>query len=711
MSRKRSAGRLWVVAIIAVIFCVAVPVAPVGAEGMTFEQLGEIRTAGKAVMSPDGSSIAYTLTVPRRPGVDDDGPSWVELHVIGKDGRDRTFVGGEVKVSGIAFSPDGSLITYLATRDGDDHTAVWAIPVGGGESRRMVAFETEITDYRVSPDGSTIAFVAKEAPSKDRVEAEKEGYSQEVFEEDWLPKRVWLKSMPPFQPPAVNPSAADTVAEEARALPIEGSVFHVRWSPDGKMLAVDVAPTPLIDDRYMARRIHIVDAGGGEVRTVFANSGKLGEFGFSPDSLRLAMLSAAEPNDPAVGRLMVAAVTGGPVRDVMPNLEGHITAFAWQDPDTLMFLSDEREETRFGEVDITTGAQKTHATSGEVTGNARVPIMTGLDLSIDGRHAVLVGDSPSHPSEVFTMSPGVAGLKRLTDSNPWLVDVDLAEQAVFQHRAQDGLDLGGVLIRPLGGSDELAPLLLMVHGGPEGHRRNGWLTRYSSPAQLAAARGYAVFFPNYRGSTGRGVAFSKLGQADAAGAEFDDLVDAVDALVEAGVADPDRVGITGGSYGGYATAWCSTRYSERFRAGVMFVGISNDISKGLTTEIPVEDRLVHTLADPWTKLQFRLERSPISYVEQSRTPLLIAGGTADSRVHPSQSLQLYRALKLLGKVPVRYVRYPGEKHGNSRAASRDDYSRRLMRWMDHFVVEGRTDLPPWELDPASGDTEDGANGS
>ena len=711
MSRKMSAGRLWVVVIIAVIFCVAVPVAPVGAEGMTFEQLGAIRTAGKAIISPDGSSIAYTLTVPRRPGVDDDGPSWVELHVIGKDGRDRIFVGGEVKVSGIAFSPDGSLITYLAKRSGDDHTALWAIPMGGGESRRLLAFDTDVTDYRVSNDGSTVAFIAKEAPSEDRVEAEKEGYSQEVFEEDWLPKRVWLHSMPPFQPAVDNPSTADTTPEEARALPIEGSVFHVRWSPDGKMLAVDVAPTPLIDDRYMARRIHIVDAGSGEVGTVFANSGKLGDFDFSPDGHHLAMLSASDPNDPAIGRLMVAAVAGGPARDVLPGLEGHITAFAWQDPDTLMFLSNEREETRFGEVDINTGAQKTHVTSGEMTGSARVPIMTGLDLSTDGLHAVLVGDSPSHPSEVFAMSHDDAGLKRLTDSNPWLADVDLAEQVVFRHTARDGLDLGGVLIRPLGGADEPTPLLLMVHGGPEGHRRNGWLTRYSSPAQLAAARGYAVFFPNYRGSTGRGVAFSKLGQADAAGAEFDDLVDAVDALVEAGVADSNRVGITGGSYGGYATAWCSTRFSERFRAGVMFVGISNDISKGLTTEIPVEDRLVHTLADPWTKLQFRLERSPISYVEESRTPLLIAGGTADSRVHPSQSLQLYRALKLLGKVPVRYVRYPGEKHGNSRAASRDDYSRRLMRWMDHFVVEGRTDLPPWELDPVSGETEDGANGS
>jgi dipeptidyl aminopeptidase/acylaminoacyl peptidase len=396
--------------------------------------------------------------------------------------------------------------------------------------------------------------------------------------------------------------------------------------------------------------------------------------------------------------LLVAAVTGGPLRDVLPGLEGHVTVFTWQDPDTLMFLSDEGEETRFGEVDITTGLEKTHASSGAMTGDARVPIMTGLALAGDGQRAVLVGDSPSHPSEVFTMSHGDAGLTRLTDSNPWLADVDLAEQEVFRHQAKDGLDLRGVLIRPLGDTDGPAPLLLMVHGGPEGHLRNGWLTRYSTPAQLAAARGYAVFFPNYRGSTGRGVAFSKLGQADAAGAEFDDLLDAIDALAAAEIADPDRVGVTGGSYGGYATAWCATRFSERFRAGVMFVGISNDVSKGLTTEIPVEDLMVHTLADPWTKMAFRLERSPISYVENAQTPLLIAGGTADSRVHPSQSLQLYRALKLLGKVPVRYVRYPGEHHGNSRAASRDDYARRLMRWMDHFVKEENTEAPPWELD-------------
>jgi dipeptidyl aminopeptidase/acylaminoacyl peptidase len=239
---------------------------------------------------------------------------------------------------------------------------------------------------------------------------------------------------------------------------------------------------------------------------------------------------------------------------------------------------------------------------------------------------------------------------------------------------------------------------LFVHGGPEAHDRNGWVTSYSRPGQIAAAAGFAVFYPNYRGSTGRGVPFSKLGQGDAAGKEFDDLVDAVDHLVALGIADADRVGIAGGSYGGYATAWCGTHFSERFRAGVMFVGISNKLSKGMTTEIPVEDKMVHTRFDPWTRWEFSLERSPVYHAEKSRTALLIAGGTDDTRVDPSQSLQLYRALKLIGRAPVRYVRYPGEGHGNRRAAARDDYSRRLIRWMDHFVAQRRTDLPPWEIE-------------
>ncbi|MDX1389549.1 MAG: prolyl oligopeptidase family serine peptidase, partial [Acidobacteriota bacterium] len=116
-----------------------------------------------------------------------------------------------------------------------------------------------------------------------------------------------------------------------------------------------------------------------------------------------------------------------------------------------------------------------------------------------------------------------------------------------------------------------------------------------------------------------------------------------------------------------------------------------------TTDIPEENRLAHTLNQPYDRFQFNLERSPLYYAEQSRTALLIAGGTDDPRVHPSQSLQLYRAFKIIDKAPVRYVRYPGERHGNVNAAARDDYTRRLIRWFEHYLQGPGGDPPPWDL--------------
>jgi dipeptidyl aminopeptidase/acylaminoacyl peptidase len=272
-------------------------------------------------------------------------------------------------------------------------------------------------------------------------------------------------------------------------------------------------------------------------------------------------------------------------------------------------------------------------------------------------------------------------------------------------KARDGLELEGILVRPL---DERPgqryPLILAVHGGPEARDTNGWRTGYSNPGQLAAAQGFAVFYPNYRGSTGRGVAFSKLSQGDPAGKEFDDLVDAVDHLVGMGLVDRAKVGITGASYGGYASAWGATYYSERFAAAVMFVGISDNISRIGTTDIPSEEYLIHARKRPWENWQFFLDRSPIAHAGKSRTATLILHGTADPRVHPTQSMVLYRYLKLHAKTPVRLVWYPGEGHGNRRAASRLDYNLRLMQWMTHYLKGPGGAPPPIDLDYAPAGT-------
>jgi len=327
-----------------------------------------------------------------------------------------------------------------------------------------------------------------------------------------------------------------------------------------------------------------------------------------------------------------------------------------------------------------------------------------LSLARDGQSAAFLASSPLFPSEVFHMRHGESGPRRLTDSNPELAHVRFARQEAVRHRARDGLELEGVLIHPLERADgERVPLILNVHGGPEAHVSNGWLTSYSNPGQVAAARGFAVFQPNYRGSTGRGVAFSELGQGDAAGKEFDDLVDAVDHLIELGLVDPERVGVTGGSYGGYATAWCSTRFSERFAAGVMMVGISDTLSKFGTTDIPEEETLVHARRRPWEDWQDTLERSPIYHAAESKTPLLILHGKDDPRVNPGQSRELYRHLKLRGGAPVRLVLYPGEGHGNRKGAARLDYALRSMQWFEHYLKGPEPDsrtmaMPPFEID-------------
>ncbi|MHC4145645.1 MAG: alpha/beta hydrolase family protein, partial [Planctomycetota bacterium] len=168
--------------------------------------------------------------------------------------------------------------------------------------------------------------------------------------------------------------------------------------------------------------------------------------------------------------------------------------------------------------------------------------------------------------------------------------------------------------------------------------------------------------------------------------------------VDIGLVDKDRVGITGGSYGGYASAWGATYYSHRYAASVMFVGISDQFLSFALGDIPEEHRLVHHMKYPWEDMELMRQRSPITHFQKCRTPLLILHGQSDTRVHPAQSLALYRAVKTYGKTPVRLVRYPGEPHGNRRTGSRLDFSLRLMRWMNHYLKGPGGDPPEYALD-------------
>ena len=649
------------------------PSAAIAQDVFTPWNVARLKMASAATPSPDGSRIVYLLSAPRDPMAEADGPAWQELHVVDvASGEDVTFITRE-SLAQPRWSSDGSAITFLAKRGSDATRGIYRIALAGGEARRVVSHDTDILSYDWSRDGRRVAFLATPAAPREAEDLKKKGFSQEVFEEDLRSTQVFVAD-------------ASDVKAKARVLELPGSASLALWSPDGGKLAVVLAPTPFVDDDLMRRRVHVVDAGSGRVEANLENPGKLGPVVWSPDGRFLAIVTGEDINDPNAGRLWVRAVAGGSWKDVLPAYMGHVSDVAWTGADTVAFIGNEGVETVLGEVKADGTARKTRVAAGG-------PVLNSVTVGASGI-VTLVAETPKHPAEVFALAPGAAAPKRLTISNPGLDGLRYASQEVITHKARDGQQLQGILIRPLGASrDTRAPLVVYVHGGPEAHERNGWLTGYAMPGQMAAARGYAVFYPNYRGSTGRGVAFSKLSQGDPAGKEFDDLVDAVDHLVAIGVADRAKVGITGGSYGGYATAWGSTYYSDRFAAGVMFVGISDKVSKVGTTDIANEEFLVHARKRVWDDWQFFLERSPIYHAGKSKTPLLILHGKDDPRVHPTQSLELYRHLKLHGQAPVRLIWYPGEQHGNRRAASRLDYSLRLLGWFDHYL-KGPGGLPP-----------------
>ncbi len=638
-----------------------------------------MRQVMEAALSPDSRKVAYTLSVPRDLTKDKNGPAYRELHVVDRRGRSRPFVTGPVSVGNIAWSPDHKTVTYLAKRGEDKHTALYGIPVDGGESQKMFEHETGISSYHWSHQPNRFLFVATEKapenPAKDQ------GFDAEIYEEELRRGQLWIAS---------RDGAEDEW--ETELLELEGSVYDAQWSLDGRRIAVGIAPKPLIDHFFMYQKLKVVDVASGKVVSVADHEGKLGPFRWSPDGERLALIGGAHMNDPSPGRLFVVTAADGTTQRMAPDYLPDFAAAEWVDDERLQFIADAGCLTDYGRLSVATGEM-------ELSAYRAAPVAATLSLIPATGHFAVVASTPDHGYEAFLGNGQSRKLRRLTDSNPWLKDVSLARQEIVTYEARDGVKIEGVLLYPLNYQrGQRYPLIMVVHGGPETRVPHGWVTNYSRPGQFAAAAGYFAFYPNYRGSTGRGIEFAMSHQADYAGKEFNDLVDAIDHLADAGLVDPDKVGVTGGSYGGYASAWCATYHTERFAASVMFVGISDLISKQGTTDIPDEMYLVHARKYPWNDWPFFLERSPIYHIEKARTPILILHGKDDPRVHPSQSMELYRSLKIIGKTPVRLVWYPNEGHGNRRAAARYDYSLRLMRWMDHYLKGPGGDPPAPELE-------------
>lgn len=648
-------------------------------KAITAENIVTLQSVTQAQVSPSGEYIAFTRSVPREIYVEKDGKNWSELYLVNNQGEERPYITGKVNVKNIQWSADGSLIYFLAKMNDEKFTRLYQIPANGGQAQKVISLEsTNINNYSLSTDNKKVALLAKKAKNKSVKKLKELGFKAQVFEEELTNQLLYITNLIPSDE-AIAPEPMD----------IKGYVSNVHFSPTDKTLLVKTQPTALIDDRYMKSQWHIVDLTEQKITTTFATVGKLGKAEFSPDGKYVALLGVKNIHDPAIGRLFIANTNSGKIANWLPNFKGHVSDIEWSTQrNELLFIADIGTQSIVAAIKPGANEYNTLIKKGTF-------IASNISLSDSDKTLVLKANTAAHPNEVFMMRGKEQ--TRLTNSNAWLNDITLGNQESITIKARDGVEIGGILIYPLNyKKGQRYPLIMTVHGGPESHEKDGWLTSYSRPGQLATAQGYLVFHPNYRGSTGKGVEHTMLGQNDYAGKEFDDLIDLKNHLVNTGLVDEKKVGITGGSYGGYASAWAATKLTKHFAASVMFVGISNQLSKFGTTDISNEMHLVHARSYPWEKWQWYLERSPIYWAKQSETPLLIMHGKADPRVHPAQSMEMYRYMKVHGKT-VRLVLYPGEGHGNKRAAAKYDYNLRLMRWMDNYLKHDNKPMPAHEL--------------
>ncbi|QIG53711.1 S9 family peptidase [Altererythrobacter sp. BO-6] len=651
----------------ATLFATVSITATASARPMTPEDVAKLESVGTIAVSPDGTRIAYTTSsLPDVTEGEDNGSFKQELKLAWGPDMARSYLPEDVSPGSVQFSPDGRMISFTWTKKDEDR-AVWGVPVDGGAYRKLAAVkDADVQTYQWAPDGGTLYLLVDAAEDKQRSAQKKGGFDAVVYEEELKLNRMFAAKVGP------------EVDEAPREIAVPGYVSAFKVGPDGVTGILESAPTPLIDDEYTSKRVHVVDLSTGAVRTVVKTPGKLDDVEISPDGKQLALVAAIDANDPAATTLHLADVATGTFRAINAGAPEATVDAEW--------LPDGRLATV-----VHVGAQsllRVYKADGSVDHehDAGSLILTRVDAA--GGKIAVAADSPTHPTELFVIDDGA--FQRWTSHNPWLSEITFGKQRTITYTARDGQQIEGVLIEPVGGAPKGgAPTIFDVHGGPEAHESNGWQTAYGSPGQVAASQGYAVFLPNYRGSTAYGTAFSKQHQGDYAGKEFDDLVDGKRALVAMGVTDPKRVGVTGGSYGGFATAWSSTYYSAEFAAGVMFVGISNNVSKFGTTDIPNEMYLVHERKWPWEEWDHLMERSPITHVDKAETPLLIMHGAEDTRVSPTQSYELYRHMKTRKPgTPVRLVLFPGEGHGNRKAAARYDYNLRMMEWFDTYLKTG-----------------------
>jgi len=636
---------------------------------ITAEDIVNIRYIAQPVIDPSGNYIAYVKIIPR--GADEKrGGSYREIWVTKLDASDqRQYTFSPVNSWSPQWTPNGHLSFLSRRKDHNPGTQIYILPFKGGEAKLLTDHKTGVGSYHWSPDGKWIAFTSRDQKSDDQKKAEKEGLDMIVMDQLHIYTRLWVYNV--------------KAATYQKVFKQDLNVASFKWSSDSKTIVFQATDKTGADRDLLERSIYRVRVPSGNPKKVLETPGKLGDMALSPNSENLAFLGATSYNDPLAQNIYVVPVKGGKASLLTPDFKESFITVDWVDDQTILAKSYRGTKTVLSTIDTKGKTPEGIANQTDVLSPGE--IMSSISFHKPSGKLVITASTHVHPNELYVGSLGSSVIKRLTYTNKGFDEIDLAKQETISWLGPDGLEIEGVLTYPLKyRKGKRYPLVLQIHGGPEGTSLDGWNTRATYPVQLLAAEGFVVLEPNYRGSGGKGVAFSKADHDDLGGMEFEDVLSGIDHLVAEGIVDNNKVGTGGWSYGGYFSAWAATKYTDRFKASMVAAGLTNMISFTGTTDIPYEMSVVHWNQWWFDNPELHWERSPISHINMADTPTLIIHGLKDDRVHPEQSMELWQALRIKG-VDTELVLYPREPHGLIERAHKLDYMDRLVGWYKKYV--------------------------
>ena len=633
---------------------------------MTFDDVIALRSVSDAQISPDGKWVAYTVTRADLEQNASDADIWLASTLGESPSRLTTHKKSDTSPR---WSPDGRRIAFISARE--EKPQIFLMSAFGGEPERLTEHKGGVRQIAWSPDGRSIAFVADEEPTADEEKRIKDKDDAIVVDTNYKFNRLWV---------------LDVATRKARLLPTGDAVANdPQWSPDGTHIAYSTTPTPRADDGSLSD-IHVVAVAGGAPRKLVENAGTDQSPRWSPDGTRIAYITSAG-SDVRQSQLAVIPADGGTPRMVAPAFLYQPNAPSWSpDGRTLYFSAPVRTTTQLFAVPSAGGTPRALT---DVRG-----VIGGGTISRDGRSVVFTMSDPQRPADVHVATIGTRLLtsRQLTDHNPQIRDLALGKAEVVQWKSSDGMAMDGVLLRPVGYEPgKRYPLITSVHGGPAGAWTENFAAGWGSPGQVAAGQGFAIFYPNPRGSSAYGEKFLRANIRDWGAGDYRDIQTGIDALIARGVADSSKLAQTGWSYGGYMTAWTLTQ-TNRFKAVVVGAGLTDMYSMYATNDIP---RALDGYfgAEPWNDTTEYRKRSAMTYIKNARTPTLILHGQVDLRVPVGQAQELYTGLKK-NNVPVQLVFYPREPHGLQEPRHQLDKMKRENEWIRRWTLGGQAALVP-----------------